>query len=274
MLSARTPLALFLPLLLGGTLAAQDSRPATVRFSGSPGKASGGAEFVDYSKDLGLVTVSAVFGQLDKFRDGRRKRIKDKDAHVGAHGSVSRVSGTQYYRVQSKTHLLVAAELGGKQLEKKKVPLVFDVQLARMPDGTETRQILGSTRESLETGVDYLFVVQKDTKKKSYRILHAIERPKDQKPESFRKDAEDIAAINRRIVELRDALASAKQLREKDPEVAVGTLEKAVADDRKVELREPENDQLVRRHVEPWVQRVRDLVAEIRKRLGAPPRKG
>lgn len=222
---------------------------------------SGGKQdYVDFSKDLGFRTVSVVSGRLDKIKDGRRKRIKDPDAHVGVGSSVARVSGTQYYKAVAKTRILVDSLLAGAKVGAK-LPMQFQVQLARMPGGNYRRTFLGKHRRDLVPGMVALWVVDTDKKAKTWSILHVLPMRKDQKRAVFDRDMRDVVAVNQRVVALRDALASAKSKREKQPEAAIKVLRTALQG--KVELEREENDRLVQRHVNPWRDRLRKLLREL-----------
>ena len=220
-----------------------------------------GPLFVDFSEDLNRPRVVVVIGTMDKIKEGRRQKLKDKEAHLGSGNAVSRVAGTQFFKVAARSKVKVGVCLAGKH-PGRSVALAFDMQLARLPDGSYRRQMMQSTRTELKPGMAAMWVLGKG-KKKGYRVLHVIEQPRKgrgDKPPSraFEEDMRDFVGINQRIAGLKQALEVARQKRAKDPKAAVQILEKALG--RRLELENETNDRLLGMHVRPWERRARKLL--------------
>lgn len=243
-------------------LAAIPQKPPAVEGVRSSLGSSGMTGFVDFSADLDRVTVKLGLGELGKFRDGKRTRIKDADAHVGTGSSVSRVSGTQYYRVKSRTTLDLDTVLSGAA-GKTKLPLEFDVQLAKMPGGELRRQVLSKQQGQIEVteGMYGLWILETDPKQKTlHRVVHVIPQPKDMKRARFIEDVHDMLAINRRLNELKAAHEGASRRRGKgEPMDEIRKTLDAVLAREKVTLRNPENDRWTSGVLGPWKRRLREF---------------
>ncbi len=224
-----------------------------------------GALFIDFSADLMRPDVTVVFGTLDKLKQGRRRKIKDGDAHLGTGNSVVGISGTQFYRVPVKSKVKVETWLGGQKFGKT-LKLAFEIQLARLPNGSYQRQMLTSGRARLAEGMVALWVLAKE--KKTFKVLHAIPQPKNMPrrgstppARAFEEDMRDYVAINKRIADLRAAVSRAKDRRKaKDEAGARKILKEAL--DKRLEL-ENDDDRLARQHVGPWERRAKKLLREV-----------
>lgn len=204
--------------------------------------------FVDFSEDLVWVMTKVGLGELGKFRDGKRQRIKDVDAHGGTGRSVSRVSGTQYYRVKTRTKLDLDIVVSGKQ-KPAKLNLSCVVQLAKLPTGKIRRQVLSRDlgQTDLVPGMYGMWILEVDPKRqKNHSVTHVIPQPRGMKRPLFIKNARDMFDINRRLWELKSALEDARRrkLRGVTAEVLRKALD-AVLAAKKLSLRNSENDRWV-----------------------------
>jgi hypothetical protein len=224
-----------------------------------------GPLFVDFSGDLERPGVTVVIGTLGKMKDGKRRKLDDADAHIGSGNTVSRTSGTQYFTVSVKSRVDVDTWLAGKK-PGKSIPVTFDAQLARLPDGSYKRQIMHGSRAELEQGMVALWVLEKG--KRGHAILHAVAKPETDRDRhelsarAFERDMRDHLAINQRIAALKEALAGAKAKHEKGDEKGA---EKQLDDvlETELELLVETNDRLVATHVAPWERRAKKLLHEL-----------
>ncbi len=217
--------------------------------------------FLDYSKDLERPTVSVVIGTLGRFQEGRRERLED--GALGGPGARSSVSGTQFFKVPVRTSLQVQEVLAGGK--PARTNLEFELQLARLPDGSERRQVIGGNGAPLETGVQALWVVELPEKGKALQLLHVLPRdPRiDDDPRAFADLCRDFTAINRHVADLRAALAALEAAPKGEP----GSLPRALEGLRQVlaarpTLKEPKHDAVLQQHAGPLEARAKQALAE------------
>ncbi len=246
---------LFAVLCLPGLLGAQIPVPGTGSVQISSTRRTG---FVDFSESLGRAQVSVVVGTLGKFRDGKKKRVSDPEAHTGAIGSVVRMSGTQYFKAKTKTKLAVEHCETGKKL-KGKVSLAFEVLLNRMSDGSMQRMVLGAERQPLKTGMRALFVLDRAAKSKGYHIVHVIPMKRGQKKADFAKDVSDFVAINLRLAELRRVYADVKAAPTADAKKTKVKID-AVLSGPEAELQKLSNEAVRVSVLRPWKARLKKLI--------------
>jgi hypothetical protein len=212
--------------------------------------------YLDWSKDLDQAGAVVVVGRLEKWKEGKRERLAD--GQLGGGGAVSQVSGTQYFAVPVTATISPRVALHGKQV---KLPVAFDLQLARLPDGKEQRQSRTGNAALIEADWLSLFVVVPKAKGKGYELRHVIPfDPKvDNGPDAelhFVDTMRDFATVNQRVREFRNALAAVDAAEKaEDKKAALEVLRKLV--EAKVELKVPANDGLLTQHVGPLEQRAR-----------------
>ena len=238
--------ALPLLLLLLPALPAQIALPS-----------GGGQRFVDFSGDLAHPGALVVIGTLGKWKEGKRERLAD--GQLGGGGQVASVSGTQYFKVPVTAALQARTTLHGKP---EAVTLGFDVQLARLPDGKERRQVASGAALAEDTLA--LFVVTPKAKK-GHELRHVIvfDRTVDQGPDgeaAFGDTMRDYYTVNRRVHDLTEALARLDRAKdEAGQQAARTTLRELLA--KPPELKRPANDALLQQHVAPLVQRAEKRLA-------------
>lgn len=222
--------------------------------------------FVDFSDALAQPRALAVLGRLDKLREGKKRKVKDRDAHIGTGGGVSRISGAVYYRIHARARLAVESILAGKKTAKP-LRLRLDYQLAQLPDGSKKRQLTSPPRPVIsEEAVALWILAPAKMDRRSHEVLRAVVAPdavsKDVKAgKRFRDHMRDLVAINQRIATLKKAVARARVASVLDSEAAIHMLEKALAG--KIELLDPESDRFLAAHVGPWERRARELVRNL-----------
>lgn len=220
--------------------------------------------YVDWSQTLDHPGAVVVVGKLGKWKEGKRERLAD--GQLGGGNAVSQVSGTQYFVVPVTTTIAPRTFLHGKA---DKLPLLFDVQLARLPDGKEQRQARTGNGARLDEDQLALFVVVPKPKAKGFELRHVIpfDPQVDKGPDGelqFADAMRDFAAVNRRVHELNAAIGAVDEA--KDPagkKLALTTLRERL--DQKVELKQPANDALLTQHAGPLEQRARQRLDEAAK---------
>lgn len=227
--------------------------------------ASAEQRFVDFSADLARPGVHVVIGELTRLRDGKRERMRD-GALGNASSSVS-ISGIVFYKVAVTGRVDVAETLAGKDIDGR-LDLAFDVQWAKLPDGSERRQSLTGNGARIEKDMRALWVVEDPPKGSTRKLLHVIAADPDGGDDaeaSFATDMKDFVAINRRIAELVAALDGVEP---KDglavPESAIAELRKVA--DAELECLDPANQGLVSTRVEPLVQRAKKKLEKLADR--------
>jgi len=219
-----------------------------------------GLQFVDFTPHLSWTTTRLALGKVGKFRDGKRERIKDPKAHVGSTGVVSRVSGTQFFRVKTRSRLALDEFLVGPR-KVSKLDLAFEAQLARMPDGSMRRQIVSKTlgQAELKAGTYGMWILEAGTRrKKTHTVLHVIPQPAGMTRPAFVKDMQDMLVINQRLAQLKAALEEAQRGKQRGkPMPEIRKALDAVLAAKRLVLRNPENDRWIPRALAPWEERLR-----------------
>jgi hypothetical protein len=189
-------LVMFAPMFqdggLGGFKLPQDPGGALSAFDSRLG-------FIDFSEELAKPGVAVVFGALSKFTEGKKERIEG-DLGIGNSKVVN--MGTVFYKIECTGEIGVTDAFFG-DVKGKSVAVEFDLQLAKLFDGKEQRQILTNPRHTFETPFTALWVLEKEKGKKNYRITRAEKfDPKNEKSADpatvIRKRAGDHYGINRR----------------------------------------------------------------------------
>jgi hypothetical protein len=250
------PALCLLTAVLSPALALTAQTPAVPALAATPQM-----RFVDFSKDLDRPGIAVVVGRLGKCKEGKRERLAD--GKLGGAGSVSQVSGTQYFKVPVQASIAAKTTLVGKP---DKLQLTFDMQLARLPDGKEQRQSMTGNGAPLEEDMLALWVVAPRAKGKGLELLHVIPFDKnvDKGPDAelqFGDAMADYYTVNRRAHDLRAALEATDKAA--DPESRKKQLA-ALRElkDQKVELHHSENDALLTQHVGPLEARAQKRLAE------------
>lgn len=272
-LAARLPFARawLLPLFAAAALA-QDPTPPKLPDVGLPAMnlAGGGGRYVDYAGELDDPELVVAVGKLGSWKEGKRERLAD--GKLGGGGSVSSVGGTQYFKVPATATLSPRLLLRGKN---GKVTVGFDLQVARLPDGKDQRQLLQDGAVALSEDTLALFVLQKRDKQKHYAMLHVL--PFDPKVDKgsdgelqFVDAMRDVHTINDRVHALTQALdaydkAAEGSLRSK------ALLQLGYLLDQKPEMKQPRNDGLLQQHCGPLEQRAKKRVDEAAKKAAEKP---
>lgn len=241
------PLSLLVLALFPSLASAQISLPG-----------AGGHRFVDWSQELAHPGTVVVVGTLARWKEGKRER--QADGQLGGTGEVASVSGTQYFKVPVTATLQPRLTLQGKA---DGITLTFDVQLARLPDGKERRQVQGGA--AIEEDALALFVLTPKAKKGfDVRVAIPFDRTVDKSGDAeaiFLDTMRDYDTINRRMHELRLALAKVdSQKDDAGKKAALAALRAVLAT--KPELRRPANDTLRMQHVAPLEQRAEKRLLE------------
>lgn len=215
--------------------------------------------FVDFSADLDRVGVLVAVGALGKGREGRREKITD--GKLGGGGSVVEVSGTQYFKATVTMPIEVRKALVGTPATKP--TLQFELQIARLPDGSERRQLRDAAGTPIGDGLIGLFVLAPEPKGKHLRLLHVLAYDPKSDPQGeagFGDFARDVVAVNQHIAALRAGLAAVDAAKGDD---AVAAAKKALQGlvDKRPEMLRTDDDVLLGSFVAPLEERAR-------KRLG------
>lgn len=223
--------------------------------------ATGNHRYVDYSRELDDPNLLVVVGRLGPFKEGKRERLAD--GQLGGGGAVTVVSGTKFFRVPVQAPVVTQVTLHG---QTGKTPVGFDVQVARLPDGTERRQLVEPQGLELAEGTLALFVLQKQDKKKTLALRHVLPFDKnvDQGPEGelqFAEAMRDVHTVNGRVHALTKALAAYDQAEPGKPkEQALADLKQLLQ--QKPEMRQPRHDALLQQHTGPLEERARKRLDE------------
>ena len=215
--------------------------------------------FVDFSADLDRVDVVVAIGALGKGREGRREKIDD--GKLGGGGSVIEVSGTQYFKATVTMPLEIRRILDGKPVNKP--TLQFELQIARLPDGKERRQLRDAAGTPIGDGLIGLFVLAPEQKGKHLRLLHVIAYdPKSdaQGEAGFGDFARDVVVVNRHIAALRAATAAVDEAKGDEARTAARTALQELVDKRPEMLR-TDDDSLLTSFVAPLEERARKRLA-------------
>jgi len=219
----------------------------------------GGSRFVDFSDDLARPGVAVVLGTLGKVKEGKRERLPD-GALGGAGTSVS-VSGTQYFKVPATAPIEVRKELHG---EAGKPTLQFEMQLARLPDGKERRQLRAGNNAEITEGAFGLFVIDNTGKGKAVQLLHLIPFQKgndgNANEAAFVDSMSDVVAVNKHVLALKQALAAADAAKTDDDKAKTKKALQELVDHRP-EMKRTENDGWLAMYVGPLEARAKKRLA-------------
>ena len=227
----------------------------------APLPASPQMRYVDFSADLDRTSTVVVVGTIGKLKEGKRERLAD--GNLGSGGASVSVSGTQYFKVPVTTTVAPRAAFVGKP---DKLQLAFDLQLARLPDGKEKRQVLTGNGAAIEEDTLVLVVAASKAKGKGLELLHvipfdaAVDKGAD--PEAKFVDAmHDFWAVNQRVHDLRARLDAVDQAAAgESKQKALAALQELL--DKKLELRQSTNDGLIAQHVGPLETRAKKRLDE------------
>ena len=261
-----------LPTVLSLLIAASTSSLASAQSVSLPTQSP---KYIEFSKELAQPSTVVVVGRLGKWKEGKRERLAD--GQLGGAGAVSAVSGTQFFKVPVTTTLQPRATFHGKV---DKPTLQFEVQLARLPDGKEQRQVRTGNGAQIGEDTLALFVLVQPPKQKGLDLVAVLPFDKGQHqgsdPEAAFVDAmRDVYTVNRRVFDLEQALAAVDGAREdKAKQVALQALKELV--DKKPELKVPSNDGLLTQYAGPLEVRAQKRLADATKANDPPadPGKG
>lgn len=275
LLAARLPFARawLLPLFAAAALA-QDPTPPKLPDVSLPAMnlAGGGGRYVDYAGELDDPELVVAVGKLASWKEGKRERLAD--GKLGGGGSVSSVGGTQYFKVPATATLSPRLLLRGKN---GKVQVAFDLQVARLPDGKDQRQLLQDGAVTLTEDTLALFVLQKRDKQKHHALLHVL--PFDPKVDKgsdgelqFVDAMRDVHTINGRVHALTQALDAYDKAEDGAPrDKALSALRQLL--EQKPEMKQPRNDGLLQQHCGPLEQRAKKRIddADAAKKAAEKP---
>ncbi len=260
--------------LLAATAHAQDPTPPKLPDVSLPAMnlAAGGGRYVDYAGELDDPELVVAVGKLASWKEGKRERLAD--GKLGGGGSVSSVGGTQYFKVPATATLQPRLLLRGKN---GKVQVAFDLQVARLPDGKDQRQLLQDGAVSLTEDTLALFVLQKRDKQKHHTLLHVL--PFDPKVDKgsdgelqFVDAMRDVHTINGRVQALTKALDAYDKADDGAPRDKA-LLQLGYLLDQKPEMKQPRNDGLLQQHCGPLEQRAKKRIddADAAKKAAEKP---
>jgi hypothetical protein len=216
--------------------------------------------FLDLSDELDRRGLVAVVGTLDKLKEGKRERLED--GKLGNSTSNVSVSGTQYFKVAVTTQVVARAVLLGAG--KDKLPLEFDLQVARLPDGKERRQAMTANAPQLQDGTLALWVLAPRDKGKGMEILHVVpfDPAQDKGDEAAFTDAmRDAVGCSQRLGALKKALADFEGARDAAAKSKARDALRALVE-AKFETKRPELQVLADTRLAPYEKRARDRLAE------------
>ena len=228
--------------------------PAAAPGAAPPGPA---ARFVDFSDEFDQPGFAAVLGTLGKLKEGKRERLEN--GQLGGAGAVASVSGTQYYKAPVTAPIeprkLLAGAAPGKPV------LQFEVQIARLPDGKERRQLTAGNAAPVAEGALGLFVIDAGNKSKGTQLRHLVAFdarafPGADGETAFADAMSDVVAVNRHMHALEQALAAVDAAKGDD---AVSKAKAALQGlvDRRPEMLRTDDDALLAMHVAPLEQRAK-----------------
>jgi len=240
----------------------------------SPSHLAQAGRYVDFHQALADPNVAVVVGTLGKPKEGKRERLAE--GQLGGAGSVSSVSGTQYFKVPVTAKVQVRSTFQGKV---DNPALAFDVQVARLPDGKEQRQTMLPNAAKLGDGTLALFVLRPRPKGKGHELVGVI--PFDEQVDAA-QDAEagfvdtmhDFYVVNRHVLDLEQALRAFDEAAAgKAREDAARLLQQLVT--KRPELKQVANDNLWAQHAGALEARARQRLAEAGgKPVATPPEGG
>ena len=230
--------------------------------------------YVDFHDRLDQPGVVVAVGRLGKGKEGKRERLEN--GQLGGGSAVTVISGTQFFKVPVRAPVQPQAVFGaqdgdGATKKPARLELEFDVQVARLPDGSEQRQAMTGTGARLDEDTLALFVVApapKGSRRKGLELLHvvAFDAKVDQGPDAEAKFVDamhDFYVVNRRVADLEHALAAVDAAAEGDAEQAKAARAK-LQDlvDHRPELRVLANDPLLDQHAGPLEMRAKKRLEE------------
>ena len=218
------------------------------------------ARWVDFHAELERPALTAVIGTLGKLKEGKRERLPD--GKLGGSTASASVSGTQYFKTVAMAPIDVQKTLLGAPADKPS--LQFEVQIARLPDGKERRQLTTGSGTPVAEGALAMFVFDPAAKGKSAQLIALVPFDSAQfdggKAEASFADAmADVVAVNVYLKSLETALAAVDAAKGDDA-VAKARAELKARLDKRPEMKRTDDDQLLSTHAGP-------LEARAKKRL-------
>src|SRR4030095_1813211 len=100
--------------------------------------------FLEFARAPRRPSVTVVLGSLSRITEGRRERMKDRDAELGEGEAKISISGVVYNKVESTARLVVTESFCGpaKASRGDRLSIRFDMQVAELPDGDKKRPLL------------------------------------------------------------------------------------------------------------------------------------
>jgi hypothetical protein len=223
------------------------------------------ARWVDFHAELDRPALTVVIGTLGKLKEGKRERLPD--GKLGGSTASASVSGTQYFKTVATAPVDVQKTLLGAPAEKPS--LQFEVQIARLPDGKERRQLTTGSGTPVAEGALGMFVFDPAAKGKSAQLIALVPFDAAQfdgaqwnggRAEAAFGDAmADVVAVNVYLHALEQALAAVDAAKGDDALARARAALKGVLD-KKPEMKRTDDDQLLSMHAGP-------LEARAKKRL-------
>lgn len=217
--------------------------------------------YVDFAAKIDQKGFAVVIGSLGKKKEGKREKLPD--GQLGGGNSVAVVSGTQFFKVVATAALEAQETMHGELPAKPQ--LAFELQLARMPDGTERRQLMDGKGSPIEDGSYGAFLVEMPPKGKALQLVRFVPFVADhyattEPKEAFRLELADFVALNRHVANLKAALAAVDEARnEAQRKTALEALKAAV--DARPKAQRSEDEGLFATHAGPLEQRAKALLA-------------
>jgi hypothetical protein len=218
------------------------------------------ARWVDFHAELDRPGLTAVIGTLGRLKEGKRER--QPDGKLGGSTASASVSGTQYFKAAATAPVDVQKTLLGAPAEKPS--LQFELQIARLPDGKERRQLTNGSGAAIADGALGMFVFDPAAKGKSAQLIALV--PFDAAQfQGSRAEAEfgdamaDVVAVNVYLHALESALAAVDAAKGDDA-LARARAELKARLDKRPEMKRTDDEQLLSTHAGP-------LEARARKRL-------
>jgi hypothetical protein len=215
------------------------------------------ARWADFHAELDRPGLTAVIGTLGKLREGRRER--QPDGKLGGSTASASVSGTQYFKAVATAPIEVQKTLLGAQAEKPS--LQFEVQIARLPDGKERRQLTTGSGAPVAEGALGMFVFDPTAKGKSAQLIALVPFDGAQfegsRPDAaFGEAMTDVVAVNVYLHALEQALAAVDAAKGDDALAKARAALKALLDKRP-EMKRTDDDQLLSMHAGPLETRAK-----------------
>ena len=219
--------------------------------------------FVDFHRDLARKDVVVVIGTLGKAKEG--KRVADGKAEVvGSDGATVKAT---FFKVAMQAKVEARVALAG---DADKVVIAYELRIAKLP-GDQQHQESKIVGASMTEGMLAMFVLAPRDKGDGHSLVHVIEcksfaQRSPDKEAVFVETVRDFYAINRRMLDLGNALeASEKAQDDEARRSALKSLQKLVDDP--LRLLRAQSDKLIAEHVAPLEARAKKRLAE----AGTPP---